>query len=436
MSKRIKVIKCPHCGSVKVKETRTDYYQCEACSTEFFIDSDDININHHYVGPTNNVSQTNIIKYLLIALAVIFFISIPSIIVKCFRSSATPSTPSVFSSMPEEKERFNTEHIMPFLTKDGRAVVAVFGSVSKGDYRNEKIDYLMRVYDVKKDEKIKEQRLAVDKLNNVQTRTFENGWINVVINKSTWYTIDPSSLDLKEMTVYKNVPELRDGFASIELMSSGDSDGFKVMTNLGKERYYLPLIGKTYTSNELFEACQAKLPNPTVRTAFTFSHPTTEYPEQQIQLVKYTHYVQVGQPKRESGGFGWCRDFGEKSGIFFGYEGSVKAFISTFNRKLLRLINYSDFTPGAIYFSPDVLWFDNSTLFICYKPTAREDAEYVYQLLDAKTAQRKWSIKAPAGFGSIKEESVVHSSAGFLIPSYSSVWMLGNDGKTIAVREF
>ena len=114
----------------------------------------------------------------------------------------------------------------------------------------------------------------------------------------------------------------------------------------------------------------------------------------------------------------------------------MKAFISTFNRKLLRLINYSDFTPGAIYFSPDVLWFDNSTLFVCYKPTAREDAEYVYQLLDAKTAQRKWSIKAPAGFGSIKEESVVHSSAGFLIPSYSSVWMLGNDGKTIAVREF
>ena len=58
--------------------------------------------------------------------------------------------------MPEEKERFNTEHIMPFLTKDGRAVRGqVFGSVSKGDYRNEKVDYLMRVYDVKKDEKIK-----------------------------------------------------------------------------------------------------------------------------------------------------------------------------------------------------------------------------------------------------------------------------------------
>lgn len=436
MSKRIKVIKCPHCGSVKVKETRTDYYQCEACSTEFFIDSDDININHHYVGPTNNVSQTNIIKYLLIAVAVICFISIPSIIVKCFRSSATHSTPSVFSSMPEEKERFNTEHIMPFLTKDGRAVVAVFGSVSKGDYRNEKIDYLMRVYDVKKDEKIKEQRLAVDKLDDVQTRTFENGWINVVINKSTWYTIDPSSLELKEMTVYKNVPELREGFASIEPLYPGDSDGFKVMTNLGKERYYLPLIGKTYTSRELFDACQAKLPNPTIRTAFAFSKQTTDYPEQQIQLVKYTHYVQEGQPKRDSWDFGWCRDFGGKSGIFFGNEGSVKAFISTFDRKMARLINYSDFTPEAIYFSPSVLWFDNSQLLIRYKPTAKEDAEYVYQLLDANTAQRKWSIKAPAKFNTTNIENVVRSPEGFLIPSYRSAWLIGNDGKTIAVREF
>ena len=114
----------------------------------------------------------------------------------------------------------------------------------------------------------------------------------------------------------------------------------------------------------------------------------------------------------------------------------MKAFISTFDRKTARLINYSDFTPEAIYFSPSVLWFDNSQLLIRYKPTAKEDAEYVYQLLDANTAQRKWSIKAPAKFNTTNIENVVRSPEGFLIPSYRSAWLIGNDGKTIAVKEF
>ena len=224
MSKRIKVIKCPHCGSTKVKETRPDYYQCEACSTDFFLDSDDININHHYIAPKDDPFQINKTKFLLMVLGIACLIFLPTVFIKCLSSSTPSSSSGLFTSTPEEEERFDTEHIMPFVAKDGRAVMAVFGTIKKGDYRNEKTDYLMRVFDMKKDKKIKEQRLPVDKLSKVQTRTFNNGWINVVINKSTWYTIDPSSFELKEMTLYKSIPELQDGFASIELIDQyGDS---------------------------------------------------------------------------------------------------------------------------------------------------------------------------------------------------------------------
>ena len=41
MAKRIKVIKCPQCGSTKAKELRTDHYQCKNCYTEFFIWSEE-----------------------------------------------------------------------------------------------------------------------------------------------------------------------------------------------------------------------------------------------------------------------------------------------------------------------------------------------------------------------------------------------------------
>ncbi len=436
MSKRIKAIKCPHCGSTKVKETRPDYYQCKACSTEFFLDSDDININHHYINSNENNWLGNEKKLVWIALPIIFVVIIFTVIVKCLNSPTIISTPSATTEKPEDKEIFHTKCIMPFFSKSGLPVVAVFGNVSYYLSNDEKEKNVMRVYDIKKDKMIKELRLPIDKLDEVDCRAFDNGWLNVVINQSTWYTIDPSTFDLKKMTIYKSLPELQDGFASIELLYGGDSDGFKVMTNLGKERYYLPIIGKTYTSHEYYEACQSKLPNPTVRTAFAFSKETTDYPEQQIQLVKYTHYVQEGYPRTDSWHFGWCRDFGGKSGIFFGNAGSVKAFISTFDRKAARLISYSDFTPEANYFSPNVLWFDNAQLLIRYKPTVREDAEYVYQLLDANTAQRKWSIKLPDAYASSSIDGVMHSSAGFLIPSYDGVWLIGNDGKVIAKKEF
>ena len=53
MTKRIKAVKCPQCGSTRAKELRPDYYKCSSCQTEFFIDSDDININHKYENPLN-----------------------------------------------------------------------------------------------------------------------------------------------------------------------------------------------------------------------------------------------------------------------------------------------------------------------------------------------------------------------------------------------
>lgn len=205
------------------------------------------------------------------------------------------------------------------------------------------------------------------------------------------------------------------------------------MTNLGKERYYLPIINKVYTQRQYFNATAEALPNPVIRTAFNFSHPTHDYPEEPIQLIKYTQYWQVGYPHDDYWSFGWCRDFGEKAGISFGNAGSKKAFISTFGRKQARLIKYSDFTPGAHYFDASVLWFDNKQLLIRYKPTAAPDITFVYQLLDAKTAQRKWSVRAPETLKEGFIAPIVKTAQGFLIANFDTVWFLGNDGKTRSI---
>ena len=148
----------------------------------------------------------------------------------------------------------------------------------------------MRLYDVEKQEQLSDLTLPVDKLDNVSYKIFEDGTLNILINKNKWFELDRTTYALREVTLYKNVSALRDGFATIEFIGKDDSDGFKIMTNLGKERYYLPIINKVYTQRQYFNATAEALPNPVIRTAFNFSHPTHDYPEEPIQLIKYTQY--------------------------------------------------------------------------------------------------------------------------------------------------
>ena len=45
MSKQLKVIECPKCGSTQNTEVRPGYYRCKDCNTAYFLDDDDINYN-------------------------------------------------------------------------------------------------------------------------------------------------------------------------------------------------------------------------------------------------------------------------------------------------------------------------------------------------------------------------------------------------------
>ena len=189
MSKHIKVIKCPLCGSTKVRETRPDYYQCEACSTEFFLDSDDININHRYIAPENNLLNGLNAKHLAIIGAILGFMIIPFVISTCFSflSSDDPITfNSTANNEPKIEESFSFKKLVPFVTKDGRAVVAVFGVYSRGDYAKKITENQIRIYDLKKDEPIKTTQLPIEKLKEVEGRTFDDGSVNIILNNSTW----------------------------------------------------------------------------------------------------------------------------------------------------------------------------------------------------------------------------------------------------------
>jgi len=136
MAKSIKAIKCPHCGSIKVSTIRPDYYKCDSCGTEFFLDSDDININHNYNYPRNNPEQYKAVRIVLFAvvgfIALMFIIGVLSSI---FSKKSEPNYSTYRSSNTADKKEeaepleWNYASNILFLDKDNSPHVVVVGNV-------------------------------------------------------------------------------------------------------------------------------------------------------------------------------------------------------------------------------------------------------------------------------------------------------------------
>ena len=77
MPTHIKALKCPQCGSTRATKISEDHYRCDSCSTEFYLDSDDITI-HHKV-ETKPAPNTFLRRLLLIILAPAAFFSLITI---------------------------------------------------------------------------------------------------------------------------------------------------------------------------------------------------------------------------------------------------------------------------------------------------------------------------------------------------------------------
>lgn len=443
MATRIKSIKCPQCGSTRVEELANGRFRCRSCSTTFFLDSDDITIHHQYDAPQlrKYLTRKNLVVVLISVVGMVVLYALSSIL-----SPRSSSTQSLLSSgrgdienvKEEEPEpEFEAEYAVPFANKDGMPMIALFGVQRTGQYPKVKEDFLLKIYDVTAEEMVSASLLPIDRLGRLEYRLFANGKLNIIINERRWFVLDRQLYSLEEQNSYREIEQLSSGFASVKFDYIGRGDGMELMTNLGKAYYYYPSIGKVYTKDQYFDALNSRPPHAVVRTAFAFSSVTDDYPEQDIQLLKVKQYWKDGYPHDFVDGFGWYKDFGGKFIVYTDRDPYTKAFISKYNANRVRLISYKDFTPGSIYFNPDVFYFNDSILLIGYKPTAAPDAVYQFQLLDANTAERKWTTQKPAELsGSVANDEAVLTSKGFLLAYGRKVWLLGLDGRNRSISSF
>ena len=423
MPTHIKALKCPQCGSTRATKISEDHYRCDSCSTEFFLDSDDITI-HHKV-ETKPAPNTFLRRLLFIILAPAAFFSLITIGLIVWGSSREETSRERDG---EEHMSYACERLMAFSSKAGRPIVVLCGAVrrddSTGDWDHAK--GIIYFFDGETYEIIKKLELpdVTGRVSVTDARQFEDGTYYVVLNKKRLFAIDRSTLDVKEIhgEDYK-LPELSEGFGKLALYFHEYGDALEVETNLGKKFVYYPIANKLYTDQSIFKAYKDKLPAPQLRTHFTFSEQMTgsDYKDEQIQLVRYQTLEQLGYPRRTPH-FGWEND---RHSYY-----PKKIFVSQYFVEESRLQSYEDFTPGAYYFSPTVLYESDDQILISFKPTAAADAKKMLRCLDAQTGQVLWSCSE--GLDGLDFcLGVARFSGGYVLVDYSHSWLISSEGKVM-----
>ena len=423
MPTHIKALKCPQCGSTRATKISEDHYRCDSCSTEFYLDSDDITI-HHKV-ETKPAPNTFLRRLLLIILAPAAFFSLITIGLIVWGSSREETSRG---ESGEERMSYACEQLMAFSSTAGRPIVVLCGAArrddSTGDWDHAK--GFMYFFDGETYEIIKKLELpdVTGRVSVTDARQFEDGTYYVVLNKKRLFAIDRSTLDVKEIhgEDYK-LPELSEGFGKVALYFHEYGDALKVETNLGKKFVYYPIANKLYTDQSIFKAYEDKLPAPKLRTRFTFSEQMmgSDYMDEQIQLVRYQTLEQLGYPRRTPH-FGWEND---RHSYY-----PKKIFVSQYFVEESRLQSYEDFTPGAYYFSPTVLYESDDQILISFKPTAAADAKKMLRCLDAQTGQVLWSCSE--GLDGLDFcLGVARFSGGYVLVDYSRSWLISREGKVV-----
>lgn len=431
MAKRIKVIKCPQCGSTKAKELRTDHYQCRSCYTEFFIDSDDINIFHKYDSPLGDLNKINTKRIFAgIAIVVSFFIFFGVFTNVFLQKSSFDHSPSSLPVKIEEKEVVSWDRVYEFKgfanAMDEGMILVIGTRGSKKEYSVlGKKQLFYGIYQAVDEKEISIQPVAglgEIEISDTDIKLFENGDIYTIINKKKLFKLNRATYELEEILFETlNFPELAKGVYEIKF--AYDGDGFKVVNELGKELYYYPIINQVFGQEMLSKMLPRKTSDARKKVAFQFSYPSDYFPDEKIQLIRYDYWQQIGYPT-DIPRFAWTKDFGG-SGIFTESSPYRKVLVLPYTAEMSRLISYHDFTPDRDYISGKVWAYDDSEVLISFQPTLSGNS--IIQLLDAETAAIKWT--KPADMDYLLSEDVVKVKGGYLFTANKESWLFNTQSK-------
>lgn len=367
MAKRIKPIKCPQCGGTQATETKTDYYRCNSCQSEFFIDSDDININHRHTYDMPQVSVKNVkaLKFFGIGIAV-FFLMMVVISLLPSKSIHAPA------AVQKNKSYWDIEQIIPTTNKDGEPIAIAVGDIVSGNHPNQTYKPTFGFFHAQTFKEIAAVPIDIEQVGDVRYKKMDEGKTYIIINKNHLFLLDEKTLSISEITPQSiGLAEFEKGFAEIKTNSIYENT-LRIINNLGQEYYYFPKLQRAVAHgnySEMDNVISQKQPNPKEVYKFVFSKQLGAYEnelrDKHPELFKVKVLLEEGYPYKELY-FRWNYDLlSKKAELITGKEKS-------------KVISYENFTPERIYFKPTVLHYDDKEVLIYFKHDVAESSPYFF----------------------------------------------------------
>ncbi|MFJ1426514.1 hypothetical protein ACILD6_09480 [Capnocytophaga canimorsus] len=423
MAKRIKPIKCPQCGSTQATETKTDYYRCNSCNSEFFIDNDDINIHHRHTYDTPQLSAKHLkaLKFLGLGIAVFFLM----MVVISLLPSKSIHAPAV---VKENKSYWDIEQIIPTTNKDGEPIAIVVGSIVSGNHPNQTYKPTFGFFHAQTFKEIAAVPIDIEKVGDVSYKKMDEGKTYIIINKNRLFLLDEKTLSISEVTPQSiGLAELEKGFAKVELVVVYENT-LKITNNLGQEYYYYPKLNKAILYGNYKEIDQLIAQNPIAPqgvTQFIFTEKRVGFSEKMTdkfpELFKVKTQSQIGYPYRELM-MRWNYNLSEQ-----------RVELETY-KKESRIISYENFTPERIYFKPKVLHYDDNEVLIHFKHELAESSPYFFQVLDAQTGEVKFTLQSNKEITYLNSSEVAKIKEGYLIGGYDAYILNTKEGKLEKIK--
>jgi hypothetical protein len=424
MATEIKAIQCPKCGSTEKIELRLDHFRCDSCGTEYFLDN-----GYTKTAPSPGIvdprtpqkadSKFSPVGCFMTVLIVILLVAV-ALITGMHGPSSQLRSPAG-SSVNEGRTTWQYEYSYAYVSADGRPIVVGAGSLGKSSASYLRDPYVFFI-DALTDSLLKSVPIPGQKNNEVSYRfqQFSNGDLYLNIDRTTLFRVDKGSFGIKDVTqtIGSRELSLQSGIAQIQFVPSEDEDGFKLMSNDGRNLYYYPLVNKIYKEKELWEAGKGMntlLPSAVEATRFTFSEKSDSRDQDTIQLVKYRFMDNRGGPK-DLPWFRWDDRF------------SPPLFI--YPKEDFRVLSYTNFTPGRLYFDPKVLYNDSDYVLISFATTAAGKIRYI-QSLNARTAAIVFTTRLDeTNF----EDGTIRFKGGFVC-RYNGVYVISMNGSLRKLKD-